>query len=167
MFKNLLLFVSGILILGACSPSPTPKTIYIVRHAEKLLVEDSDPNLSQAGKIRATKLSQILADKEIKHIFATDYKRARQTAQTTADLAGIQIESYDAKDQEAFAKKLEQLEGNILVIGHTNTAPRLVNILSKQEGAYPDLEDLEYENIYIVDLEKAGATVEVKRYKDY
>jgi len=165
--KAPLLILVLVVFFSACSPSPTPKTIYIVRHAEKMLVEDSDPNLSQAGKIRATKLSQILADKEIKHIFATDYKRARQTAQTTADLAGIQIESYDAKDQEAFAKKLEQLEGNILVVGHTDTAPRLVNILSKQEGAYPDLEDLEYENIYIVDLEKNDVGVQRKTFKDY
>jgi len=167
MIKNLLLFVFGILILGACTPSPTPKTIYIVRHAEKMLVEDSDPELAQVGILRSTKLAQILADKAIKHVFATDYKRTKNTALPCADQAGVKIEIYDPEDQEAFAEKLKQLEGNILVVGHSNTATRLVNILVAKGEAFPDLKDMEYENIYIIDLKKNDVGVQRKTFKDY
>jgi broad specificity phosphatase PhoE len=167
MIKNLLLFVFGILILGACTSSPTPKTIYIVRHAEKMLVEDSDPELAQVGILRSTKLAQILADKDIKHVFGTDYKRTKNTALPCADQAGVQIEIYDPEDQEAFAEKLKQLEGNILVVGHSNTATRLVNILVAKGENFPDLKDGEYENIYIVDLKKNHAGVQRKTFKDY
>ena len=125
--KNLLLLLLGGLFLVSCGTNPEPKTIYIVRHAEKMLVEDPDPELAQVGIIRAKKLAQILTDKEIKHIFSTDYKRTRMTAQPTADQAGIQIEPYDPRDQEAFAEKLKGLEGNILVVGHSNTVPELAN----------------------------------------
>jgi phosphohistidine phosphatase SixA len=167
MIKNLLLSFFVLLILGACTPSPKPKTIYIVRHAEKMLVEDSDPELAQVGILRSTKLAQILADKDIKHVFATDYKRTKNTAWPSADQAGVKIELYDSKDQEAFAEKLKRLEGNILVVGHSNTASRLVNILVAGGETFPDLTDAEYENIYIVDLKKEETGVRVKTYKDY
>lgn len=138
-----------------------------MRHAEKMLVEDPDPELAQVGTIRAKKLSQILADKEIKHVFSTDYKRTRMTAQPTADQAGIPIEAYDASDQEAFAEKLKSLEGNILVVGHSNTAPRLANILVGSGTPYPDLTDVEYDNIYILEFKENGFSASVKKYGDF
>ncbi|WP_332913256.1 hypothetical protein [Algoriphagus boritolerans] len=66
--KNLLFIFSFILILSACTSKNQPKTIYIVRHAEKQLV-GNDPDLLYAGGVRALKLSQILEDQNIKHIF--------------------------------------------------------------------------------------------------
>jgi phosphohistidine phosphatase SixA len=165
--KTPLLILVLVLFFFACTTSPTPKTIYIVRHAEKMLVEDSDPELAQVGILRSTKLAQILADKDIKHVFATDYKRTKNTAWPSADQAGVKIELYDSKDQEAFAAKLKRLEGNILVVGHSNTATRLVNILVAKGETFPDLKDGEYENIYIVDLKKNDVGVQRKTFKDY
>ncbi|MFC3879456.1 SixA phosphatase family protein [Algoriphagus namhaensis] len=165
--KNLLLILLGGLILVSCGSSPEPKTIYIVRHAEKMLVENPDPELAQVGIVRSKKLAQILADKEIKHIFSTDYKRTRMTAQPTADQLGIQIETYDPRDQEAFAEKLKGLEGNILVVGHSNTAPRLANILIGSGSPYPDLTDVEYDNIYILEYKENGFSANVKKYGDF
>lgn len=165
--KNLFLILLGVLLFSSCGTSPEPKTIYVVRHAEKMLVDNPDPELAVAGRARATKLSQILADKEIKHVFSTDYKRTQLTAKPTADEFGLTVESYDPREQEAFAAKLETLDGNILVVGHSNTAPRLVNILIEKEDAYPDLTDVEYENIYILDYRSNGFGVEVKKYGDF
>ena len=50
--KNLLLLFSFIFILGACTSPNQPKTIYIVRHAEKQLV-GNDPELAYVGGVRA------------------------------------------------------------------------------------------------------------------
>lgn len=155
------------LFLGACSPTPKTKTIYIVRHAEKMLVDDSDPELAQVGLIRATKLAQILADKDIKHVFSTDYKRTRMTGQSVADQAGIQIQTYDPKDQGAFAEKLKSLEGNVLVVGHSNTVPDLANFFIGSGEKFPNLTEDEYQFIYVVTLDKSGAQVEQKTYKDF
>ena len=167
MVRNLLLFVFGLIILGACTPSPMPKTIYIVRHSEKMLVDNPDPELAQTGIIRAVKLAQILADKEIKHVFSTDHKRTRMTGQLTADQAGVEIELYDSKDQEAFADKLRMFEGNILVVGHSNTVPELANFFIGAGDKYPDLTDIEYNFIYLVTIEESGEKVEQKSFKDF
>lgn len=165
--KNLLLLLLGGLFLVSCGTSPEPKTIYIVRHAEKMVVEDPDPELAQVGIIRATKLAQILADKEIKHVFSTDYKRTKYTAWPSADQAGVEIQVYDPRDQEAFAEKLKGLEGNILVVGHSNTVPELANFFIGSGEKFPNLTDDEYQFIYVVTLDKSGAQVEQKTYKDF
>jgi phosphohistidine phosphatase SixA len=89
------------------------------------------------------------------------------TAQPTAGQAGIPIESYDPRDQEAFAEKLEGLEGNILVVGHSNTVPELANFFIGSGEKYPNLTDDEYQFIYVVTLSGDGEKVEQKTYKDF
>ncbi|MBC6368226.1 histidine phosphatase family protein [Algoriphagus sp. AK58] len=164
--KNLLLLFSLLLILGACTSQNSPKTIYIVRHAEKQLV-GNDPALAYVGGVRAIKLSQILEKEDIKHVFSTDYIRTRNTAKPTADKAGVQIEIYDPKNHDALVEELRKREGNILVVGHSNTVSQLANYFVSDGEKFADLTDLEYDFIYVVTLEKNGSKVERKVYKDF
>lgn len=144
-----------------------PKTIYIVRHAEKQLYGD-DPELLVAGTVRSNKLSQILSDQEIAHIFSTHYKRTRLTAMPTANEAGVKIESYDPKNHDALVEQLRGLEGNILVVGHSNTVSQLANYFVGDGEKYDDLDDSEYNFIYMVTIEKDGSSSVVRKtYKDY
>lgn len=164
--KYILLFLIASLF-AACSSKQQPKTIYIVRHAEKQLT-GNDPELSVAGNVRAKKLAQILADKEIKHVFSTDYKRTRLTAAPTASEAGVEIEIYDPKNHDGLVEKLRTMEGNVLVIGHSNTVGQVVNYFVGDGENYENLEDWEYDYIYEVSLEKGGtSSVNRKTYKDY
>ncbi|GMQ26413.1 phosphoglycerate mutase family protein [Algoriphagus sp. oki45] len=164
--KNLLLLLGLILFLGACTSQNSPKTIYIVRHAEKQL-DGSDPELLQVGQIRAKKLAQILQNEDIKHVFSTDYKRTRLTALPTAEQAILNIQSYDPSNHDALVEQLKSLEGNILVVGHSNTVSQLANYFVGEGEKYADLEDVEYDFIYVVTLEKNRAAVERKVYKDF
>lgn len=164
--KNLLLLLSFILFLGACTQQNQPKTIYIVRHAEKQLV-GNDPDLLYAGGVRALKLSQILEDQDIKHIFSTDYLRTRNTALPTAEAAGIQIQSYDPSNHDALVDQLKSLEGNILVVGHSNTVSQLANYFVGESEKFADLTDLEYDFIYEVKLGSNTSSVERKVYQDF
>ena len=164
--KNLFLLFSLLLILGACTSQNSPKTIFIVRHAEKQLVGD-DPELAYVGGVRALKLSQILEKEEIKHIFSTDYLRTRNTAKPTSEKTGVEIEIYDPKNQDALVDELRKREGNILVVGHSNTVSQLTNYFVGNGEKFADLTDLEYEFIYVVTLEKNGSKVERKVYKDF
>jgi broad specificity phosphatase PhoE len=164
--KNLLLLFSLLVVLGACTSPNSPKTIYIVRHAEKQLVGD-DPELAYVGGVRAKKLAQILADQDIKHIFSTDFKRTKLTAEPTAMASGVEITSYDAKNQEAFVEELRKKEGNVLVVGHSNTVSQLANFFVGEGDKFPDLTDLEYDYIYVVTLESNSSTVVRKLYKDF
>ncbi|SEG15207.1 SixA phosphatase family protein [Algoriphagus boritolerans] len=164
--KNLLFIFSFILILSACTSKNQPKTIYIVRHAEKQLV-GNDPDLLYAGGVRALKLSQILEDQNIKHIFSTDYLRTRNTALPTAEAVGIPIQSYDPSNHDALVEQLKSLEGNVLVVGHSNTVSQLANYFIGEAEKYKDLDDLEYDFIYVVNLEENTSSVERKVYKDF
>lgn len=164
--KYILLFLIASLF-AACSSRQQSKTIYIVRHAEKQL-SGNDPELSVAGNVRAKKLAQILADKEIKHVFSTDYKRTRLTAAPTASEAGVKIEIYDPKNHDELVEKLRMMDGNVLVIGHSNTVGQAVNYFVGDGENYENLEDWEYDYIYEVSLEKGGtSSVNRKTYKDY
>jgi broad specificity phosphatase PhoE len=165
--KNLLLLFTLVLLIVSCTSQNSPKTIYVVRHAEKQLVDNPDPELAQVGYLRAKKLAQILQNQDIKHVFSTDYKRTRLTAQPTADQAGISIQSYDPSNHDALVEQLRSLDGNILVVGHSNTVSRLANYFVSDEEKFEDLEDIEYDFIYEISLEKSGSSVVRKLYKEY
>ncbi len=151
----------------SCKSEKKEKTIYIVRHAEKQLVQDPDPELAQVGYIRAKKLAQILKDQEIKHIFSTNYKRTQLTAQPTAEQAGVEIQSYEPSNHDELVDKLHELEGNVLVVGHSNTVSRLANYFIGEGEKFNDLTEDEYNFIYEVKLSKDGSAVLRKLYKDY
>lgn len=164
--KNLLLLFSLLLLLGACTSPNSPKTIYIVRHAEKQLV-GNDPELAYVGTVRALKLSQILEKEDIKHVFSTDYIRTRNTVKPTAEKAGVEIEIYNPNNHDALVKDLRKKEGNILVVGHSNTVSKVANYFVEEGEKFTDLTDLEYDFIYVVTLEKNGSKVERKVYKEF
>ena len=164
--KNCIVLFSFLLILGACTAQNSPKTIYIVRHAEKQL-EGKDPELAYVGEVRAKKLAQILEKEAIKRVLSTDYTRTRNTAQPTAAAAGLTLEVYDPKNQDALVADLRASEGNVLVVGHSNTVSQLANAFVGEGEKFADLTDLEYDYIYVVTLEKNGAKVVRKTYKDY
>lgn len=164
--KKLFLLFSLLLLLGACTSPNSPKTIYIVRHAEKQLV-GNDPELAYVGSVRALKLSQILEKEDIKHVFSTDYIRTRNTVKPTAEKAGVEIEIYDPNNHDALVEELRKREGNILVVGHSNTVSQVANYFVGEGEKFADLTDLEYDFIYVVTLDKNGSKVERKVYKDF
>jgi len=164
--RQLIAFLSLILILGSCSPDQNPKTIYIVRHAEKQLTGENPP-LSQTGELRAKKLAQILGDKDIQHVFSTDYIRTRTTVEPAAQAAGLNIEQYDPKNHDSLVQILREREGNILVVGHSNTINQLANYFVGESPKFDDLTDLEYDFIFEITLEKNSSSVARKLYKEF
>jgi broad specificity phosphatase PhoE len=166
--KNLILFFLAFTLLFSCSQKQEPKTIYIVRHAEKQLVGD-DPELSVAGTARAKKLGQILADKNISKVYSTNTIRTKATVQPLVDNQnGLTIEIYDAKKQDELVKDLRSGIGNAIVVGHSNTIHHVANYFVGNGEKFPELEDVEYDFIFVVKLEKDGsARVERKLYKEF
>lgn len=147
---------------SAGAPDPD-RLVVAVRHAEK--ADDSrDPPLSAAGEVRAASLAVLLADAGIERVFSTDYDRARSTARPTAEAAGTDIELYDPRDLEGLARRLlDAPERAILVVGHSNTTPALVEALTG-EPAEP-MPETEYDRLYRVWVASDGSTrVEVERY---
>lgn len=156
-----------IFILALCSiehPSEeniqtqeTMTTYYFIRHAEKE-VSDSylkDPELTEAGSLRAENWAEILKEVDFDLIFTTDYIRTRKTAAAVADSQAKELLMYDPKIlySDDFQKKTKGK--TVLIVGHSNTNPRFVNsILGKK--VYENLPESEYGSLYIVNISPDG-----------
>jgi phosphohistidine phosphatase SixA len=150
MYKSFLLLAT--IFFLSCKTT----TYYIVRHAEKesstimsANTMTSDVPLSEAGKQRAAALKTELQKENIKYIFSTNYIRTKSTAQPLADAINVPIEIYDPKDP-GFIGKLKSLNGNALVVGHSNTVDDLVNELTGKKEINTDLPDSSYGDLFIV-----------------
>ncbi|WP_330968476.1 SixA phosphatase family protein [Lysobacter sp. A3-1-A15] len=103
----------------------------VVRHAEKAPAGE-DPGLTAAGLARAERLADALAARPVVAAYATDYRRTRQTAAPTARRHGLGIDIYDARrPADGFARELRERhpQGDVLVVGHSNTAPDIAAAL--------------------------------------
>lgn len=159
------IFVLLILISWQCSvrpPAPSAvnnevTTIFLVRHAEKATDDPSDPNLTQAGHMRAQRLAEMLAWAEVDAIFSTPYRRTQQTAGPLAVENQLTIQEYDPRDGD-FARRLlqEEVGKTILVVGHSNSTPALVNALLGEQR-FRQLDESEYDKLFIV--QKIGSRV--------
>jgi 2,3-bisphosphoglycerate-dependent phosphoglycerate mutase len=159
MYKSI--FFIATLFLLSCKTT----TYYIVRHAEKETTNTmtSDVPLSDAGKQRAQALKDLLQKENIKHIFSTNFIRTKSTAQPLADAIHVPIEMYDPKDS-AFISKLKLLDGNILIVGHSNTVDDLVNALTGKRDLNGDLPDSEYGDLFIVRKKENKISFERKHF---
>lgn len=163
MLKRIFLFAFVFISLTACS-----QTYYIVRHAEKAAVSgDMNANnvpLSDAGKSRAEALKEVLKKEKIGHIFSTNTIRTKSTAEPLSKLLNIPIETYNPRPDSAFIAQLRSLKKNVLIVGHSNTVDDIVNMLVKEQKVPKDLEDSEYNNLFIVKVKKKKVTFERRAY---
>lgn len=139
----------------ACAQQPEPATtIFLVRHAEKADQTDSSP-LTDRGKARADKLAELLRDANVQAVFSTAFVRTRETARPLAERRNLPVQTYDAKDA-GFAKTLlkAHVGQRVLVVGHSNTIPKLVNTLAGTN--LPNLADTEYDGLFVVTVPKTG-----------
>ena len=130
------------------------QTIYLVRHAEKQNDGTRDPSLTQLGKMRAIEIADMLATAELSRVYSTNYKRTQETASPSAKRVGLSVTPYDPRALPEFAEKLKSLDGTSLVVGHSNTTPALVAMLSGQD--FPQLEEYQYDHLYVVTLKDDG-----------
>ncbi|WP_286828998.1 MULTISPECIES: gamma subclass chorismate mutase AroQ [Kordiimonas] len=149
------LFAFLFIVLIAAPAALADATIYLVRHAEKVADGTRDPDLTAMGRARADWIAGYLADKGLTGIYSTDYKRTRETAQPTAEKAGLAVNLYDPRALDAFAAELKSKDGVFLVVGHSNTTPMLANLLAGSHLKYAG-EDV-YDQIFKVKLSEAGA----------
>ena len=155
----------SLLALGACASTPASPdtTIYLVRHAEK--EAGPDPSLTLTGRTRADILAQELEDTDLTAVWSTDYARTRQTAAPTARAQGLPVRIYDPAQLEQFAGLLKAAPGTILVVGHSNTTPQLVEMLGGKPGSPID-EASEYDRLYTVTVTRGRVKSELRSYGD-
>jgi broad specificity phosphatase PhoE len=150
---RLLLLLS---FLVPCLQAST-QVIYIVRHAEKEAAPSnmmSDVPLSKEGKQRAEALRDLLKGENISAVYSTNTDRTKSTGEPTARHFGLGIQTYGPRPDSAFAAMVRQTDKNLLIVGHSNTVDDLVNLVLQEKKIPGDLDEKEYDNLYII--RKAG-----------
>ncbi len=128
--------------------------VFLVRHGEKV-DQSRDPELSPAGYVRAATLAHSLQNSQIQHVHSTDFIRTRKTAEPAAAIHGLELEIYDPSDLKSFAEQLLQKGGRHLVVGHSNTTPRMVELLGGESGEEIHESD-EYDRLYLLTIDGGG-----------
>ena len=165
LFLSLLLIPAVVTAQVSDSTDSANATVFfIVRHAEKNMQESSsDPSLSPEGSARAARLAAHLRNVGLTAVYATRTKRAMLTAAPTAENESLKVLPYGNDLAAETARFLDIHRGKrLLVVGHSNTVPLMLNILTKT-GSYTPNED--YDALYMVILAKAQpAEVVLLRY---
>lgn len=132
-------------------------TFILVRHAEKSKDDPRDPSLSDEGKMRAQKLAQHLSPMDIQGIYSTPFKRTITTVQPIAEMKGLEVQSYNYQDSLLLQNFIQAHAGETIVIsGHSNTTPVLVNQLIGEER-FEWLNENEYDKLFIVTASEIGS----------
>lgn len=142
---SLLRLLLLVLSLGAAScagaqGSPT----YVMRH---LHTPEGvpDPDLTEEGRRVAARLSDWFGGKRLAAIYVSDFKRTRQTAAPLARRLGLTPKIYDPRDTPALLAAVLGEAGPVLIVGHSNTVPGVVEALGAARPAplsHPDFGDL-------------------------
>jgi broad specificity phosphatase PhoE len=131
-----------------------PTLVFLVRHAEKS-GQGSDPELSLPGRQRAGLLAAMLKDAGVQHVHSTEYRRTLQTATPVARQHQLELQLYDPAQLHQLADRLLGEGGVHLVVGHSNTTPRLVQQLGGEPGP-PINEPTEYDRLYLLTISADG-----------
>ncbi len=123
---------------------------YFIRHAEKV-DSSKNPDLSEKGLEKAQQWKTLFSKINFDAVYSTDFNRTLQTIQPIVADNNQLLKIYNPKmiDIEAFKK--ETHGKTILIVGHSNTIPNMVNQIIK-ENKYTNIEENQFGNLYIVTL---------------
>jgi broad specificity phosphatase PhoE len=124
------------LALAACATTPPPParpSFYVMRHLQK--TEGPDPALSEEGRANAGRLVELLRRDPPGAIYVSTTRRARETAAPLAARLGITPHEYDPADTAALVERVRGESGTVLIVGHSNTVPDIVERLGGERPA--------------------------------
>jgi len=131
--------ICAFLLAATLAVAQQEGTVFVVRHAEKA-TDATDTPLSDKGWSRAECLAQTLKDAHVTAVLTTQYVRTKQTAQPLARQSHAHEESFDAKafQQITTAAREAAKNGNVLIVGHSNTLPQLMAAFGTPAVTIPD-----------------------------
>ena len=147
------------LALGLLAASPLAAadttTVILVRHAEKASTGGNDPSLSEAGQARARVLGHVAGATQAAALYVTQYKRTQETVQPLAAKLQLVPVTHPAGDSAGLVSAIQSRWAGrtVLVCGHSNSLPEIVQRLS---GVAIEIPDAEYDNLYVVTLPPGG-----------
>lgn len=127
-----------------------PRLVLLVRHAEAATGEGRDPGLSDAGRARAQALAEALQGARLARVVTSTLRRARDTGSPAAERGGVPLVAVPVTREGGLARHVAGVVeavhaaepgGAVLVVGHSNTVPRVVEALGG-----PSLADMDHDD---------------------
>lgn len=145
--------------------SASTTLVLVVRHAEAVPDGGDDPVLSAAGEARSQRLAALLTSAQgfaPEGIIVSGLRRTQETARPLAAALGVPVIVVESRDPDAVAERAlaEFHGGRVLVIGHGNTVPAIVERLGRQP--VPAMSETEYGALYVVAVPRFSRPVVVR-----
>ncbi len=134
-------------------------TIYLVRHAEKVIGTSPDPTLTECGNRRAENLAEIFGSVDLAEIYSSDYQRTLNTAKPTADAQQKNITFYNPRNLLKIAERLKEKKRDALVVGHSDTTAVLAGLLVGE--VFEEFDESIYDRLYQVVLSGSGGRIHI------
>jgi broad specificity phosphatase PhoE len=134
--RRFLLSLAPMLALAACAyiaPIQPASTFYVMRHLNTP-EGMQDPDLTEEGQRNARLLADWFTAEPPVTIFVSNTRRAQQTAAPLAAKLGITPRIYDPRDTPGLIAEVLKEPAPVLIVGHSNTVPDIVEALG---GARP------------------------------
>jgi phosphohistidine phosphatase SixA len=161
--KVIVLAAVGLLGVGVVPhrAQAQPSLVVLVRHGEKQPAPADDPSLSEAGVARAKALDAALAHATPTTILVSPRKRTVETAAVVQQRVGVTptVIALNGQHVQNVAAAILQAKGVVLVVGHSNTIPAIVNAIAGTK--LPDLCDASYATLFLVTPASAGAKAQL------
>ena len=166
--KKTFLLLSFVFVLIACESVEKPitpesiTTIYLIRHAEKDRSdkENKNPELTEEGKKRAERWAEVLGLSKVDAVYSTNYQRTLQTATPIATLNGLEIQTYEPNNLDIDSLTTRHEGERILIVGHSNTTPMLVNRALGEER-FEWIEDTVNGDLFILTITPSTRGIQV------
>ncbi|NBU25646.1 MAG: hypothetical protein EBS39_08510 [Gammaproteobacteria bacterium] len=132
-------------------------TVIVLRHAEKMAEPADDPALSPVGIARAERLATLLGSTQIAAVYASDTRRAQQTAAALAARRGLPVTVRDGRDVRGLLEEIgaRQVGRTVVVVGHSDTVPAIVAALTRGRNRVTLVEG-EFDRLFIVTVTRFG-----------
>ena len=154
-------------VMASAQDNFQPKTVFLIRHAEREDEPRQDPPLKKEGVARAQELARLLASAGIKAIYTSQFARTKQTAEPLATKLGLTLASISLKSNpanprqiaeestsEVVNKIMERTGENVLVVGHSNSIPDVIKMLGGD--VVPTIDERKFDDLFIVTVYAKG-----------
>jgi len=142
--------ILALLVTPAWASAPVTEVtrVFLARHAERMSIPgDKDPPLTAAGARRAALLGRMLRSADVAVVFSTQFKRARESADSVSVATGAPVEVMHSDSSAALARAIRgRFHGRtVVVVGHSDSLPNVAaelgweGVEATQPWSYDDL----------------------------
>lgn len=124
--------------------APAQAPVYVMRHLDTPEGQ-RDPDLTERAQKGAWALTEWFQGKPLLVIYLSNFRRTRQTVEMLNGERRIRLRLYDPSDTPALVARVKAETGPVLIVGHSNTVPDIVEQLGGERPAaltHPDFGDV-------------------------